>query len=193
MNALRFEHRQRTDLQTQTTVLSLLRDASDHDAFLLQTLAAVKSSFQIVTPWIILARTKEIGAFDAMQRAVDRGVNVEIFTDPQLNIGTFDEENGGQRQARLLADTKVLRETGITVNFVRQVHSKLIIGDDDIYCVGSFNWFAAQRTGPYVRHETSMLYRGPDLLAEIRTMRKSLLQRRILKAPYADSPTHESA
>ncbi|OXJ00416.1 MULTISPECIES: AAA domain-containing protein [Burkholderia] len=192
-NALRYEHRQRSDLQTRTTILSQLRDASDHDAFLLQTLSAVKSSFQIVTPWIILARTKEIGAFDAMKRAVDRGVKVEIFTDPQLNVGDVLKEDGARKEARLLADTKVLRDAGITVNFVRQVHSKLVIGDDDVYCIGSFNWFSAQRSGPFVRHETSMLYRGPDLLAEILAMRKSLLQRRISRAPYADSRTHKAA
>ncbi|MGF6758018.1 AAA domain-containing protein [Paraburkholderia sp. GAS42] len=185
-NALRFEHRQRSDLQTRTTVLSQLRDASDHDAFLLHTLSAVKNSFQIVTPWIVLARTKEIGAFDAMQRAVDRGVKVEIFTDPQLNIGEVSKEEGVRKEARLLADAKVLRDAGITVNFVRQVHSKLVIGDEDVYCIGSFNWFGAKRRGQFVRHETSMLYRGPDLVPEILSMRKSLQQRKILRAPYAD-------
>ncbi|CAG9229828.1 DNA helicase [Paraburkholderia caribensis] len=193
MNALRFEHRKRYDLQTRATVVSQLRDASDHDAFLLQTLSAVKSSFQIVTPWISLVRTKEIGAFDAMQKAVGRGVKVEIFTDPQLNIGDVGKEESARREARLLADTKVLRDTGISVNFVRLVHSKLVIGDEDVYCIGSFNWFGAQRTGRFVRHETSMLYRGPDLLAEILAMRKSLLQRRISRAPYVDSRTHQSA
>jgi len=193
MNALQFEHRQRLDLQTRTTVLSQLRDASDHDAFLLQTLSSVKSRFQIVTPWIILARTKEIGAFDAMKMAVDRGVEVEIFTDPQLNIGEVGKEEGARKEARLLADTKLLRDAGITVNFVRQVHSKLVIGDEDIYCIGSFNWFGAKRSGQFVRHETSMLYRGPDLLAEILAMRKSLLQRRISRAPYADERLRKSA
>lgn len=193
LNALRFEHRQRSDLQTRSTVLSQLRDASDHDAFLLQTLSAVKSSFQIVTPWIILARTKEIGAFDAMQRAVDRGVKVEIFTDPQLNIGEPGKEESARKEARLLADTKVLRDAGITVNFVRQVHSKLVIADEDVYCVGSFNWFGARRSGQFVRHETSMLYRGPDLVPEILAMRKSLLQRRISRPPYAESRTHKPA
>lgn len=193
MNALRFEHRKRSDLQTRSTVLSQLRDASDHDAFLLQTLSAVKSSFQIVTPWIILARTKEIGAFDAMKRAVDRGVKVEIFTDPQLNIGEPGKEESARKEARLLADTKALRDAGIAVNFVRQVHSKLVIGDEDVYCIGSFNWFGARRSGQFVRHETSMLYRGPDLVPEILAMRKSLQQRRISRPPYAESRTHKPA
>lgn len=185
-NALNFEQPQRPDLGTRTTAVSQLRDAEDHDAFLLRTLSEVKSSFQIVTPWVILARAKEIGAFDAMQKAVDRGVRVEIYTDPKLNIGDADRDEGGRKQARLLSDARVLRDAGVTVNFVRQVHSKVVIGDEDIYCIGSFNWFGAQRTGPYVRHETSMLYRGPELVQEILAMRKSLIQRRIQKAPYVD-------
>lgn len=185
-NALKFEQPQRADLETRTTAVSQLRDAEDHDAFLLRTLSEVKKSFQIVTPWVILARTKEIGAFDAMQRAVERGVKVEIYTDPKLNVGDAGKDEDARKQARLLSDARVLRDAGVAVNFVRQVHSKVVIGDEDVYCIGSFNWFGAQRTGPYVRHETSMLYRGPELVQEILSMRKSLMQRRILKAPYVD-------
>jgi hypothetical protein len=149
-------------------------------------LSSVKSTFQIVTPWIRLERAREIGAFDAMQEAIDRGVEVEIYTDPQLNIGDAGAEVKEKKLAQLLADVATLRNAGITVNFVREVHSKLVIGDEDIYCVGSFNWFSAQRTGQYVRHETSLLYRGADLVHEILAMRKSLLQRRISAAPFTD-------
>jgi len=192
-NRLQFEYRQRSDLRTRTTALSQLRDASEHDVFLLKTLAEVKGIFQIVTPWIILARTKEIGAFDAMKQAVDRGVKVEVYTDPQLNIGDVDKEEGARKEARLIADAKELRDAGMTVHFVRQVHSKLVIGDEDVYCVGSFNWFGARRSGQFARHETSMLYQGVNLLAEILAMRKSLLQRRILRAPYIEERPRKPA
>jgi PLD-like domain len=125
-----------------------------------------------------------------MQTAVERGVKVEIYTDPQLNIGDTRAEDSARKQARRLADARVFRETGIAVHFVRQVHSKLVIGDENTYCVGSFNWLGAQRTGQYVRHETSLLYRGSDLTGEILAMGKSLLQRRISTAPYAsDGPS----
>lgn len=188
-NALRFEHRQRADLQTRTTVVSQLQDAEAHDSFLLHTLSNVKSTFQIVTPWLRLERTKEIGAFDAMLTAVGRGVDVEVYTDPQLNIGDSGAATKERKLEQLLADARALREAGITVNFVRQVHSKLVIGDDEVYCVGSFNWFGAQRTGQYVRHETSLLYRGSDLTQEILATRKSLLQRRISTPPFSDAHT----
>jgi len=178
-NALKFEHQPRADLLTRGTTFVSLRDASDHDAFLLDTLAKVKTSFQIVTPWLRLQRTKEIGAFHAMCEAVRRGVEVEIYTDPQLNIGDAEGKDDVAKKTQLLAEAEVLRDAGITVHFVQKVHSKIVIGDDDIYCVGSFNWFSAQRTGQYVRHETSLLYRGANMAHEILAMRKSLLQRKI--------------
>ncbi|WP_246025063.1 AAA domain-containing protein [Paraburkholderia dinghuensis] len=185
-NALTFEHRRRADLQTTKTVVSQLRDAAGHDAFLLHTLSQVKRTFQIVTPWLRLERTKEIGAFDAMLEAIDRGIDVEVYTDPQLNIEDARADARKRKLTQLLADVRAFRDAGIAVTFVRKVHSKLIIGDDDVYCVGSFNWLSAQRAGEYARHETSLLYRGSDLLQEILAVRKSLLQRRILQTPYVD-------
>ncbi|WP_423372521.1 AAA domain-containing protein [Burkholderia sp. LMG 32019] len=195
-NALSFEHRLRPDLQTSGTAVSQLRDAAGHDAFLLDTLSRVEVSIQIVTPWLRLDRAKDTGAFDAMCEAVDRGVDVEIYTDPQLNIGDSGPEAGRKRE-RLLADTEVFREAGIAVTFVGRVHSKVVIGDEAIYCVGSFNWLSAVRSGAYARHETSLLYRGSGLLNEILSMRKSLLQRTITTGPFASkgrqpSPSEQS-
>ncbi|AIO68599.1 AAA domain-containing protein [Burkholderia oklahomensis] len=183
-NALSFEHRPRTDLQTRDTAVSQLRDAAGHDAFLLDTLSRVKACIQIVTPWLRLDRAKEVGAFEAMCEAVERGVDVEIYTDPQLNIGDAGPEAGRKRE-RLLADAEAFREAGIAVTFVRRVHSKIVIGDEEIYCVGSFNWLSAVRSGAYARHETSLLYRGSGLLNEILSMRKSLLQRTVTAGPFA--------
>ena len=49
---LNFEHRRRPDLKTPRTEIRHLRDAQQHDAFLLNALANVGAEIQIVTPWI---------------------------------------------------------------------------------------------------------------------------------------------
>jgi phosphatidylserine/phosphatidylglycerophosphate/cardiolipin synthase-like enzyme len=51
---------------------------------------------------------------------------------------------------------------------VNRVHSKIVIGDEGLLCIGSFNWFSATRDEKYKRYDTSMVYRGESLQAEIK-------------------------
>ncbi|MBO9745969.1 AAA family ATPase [Xanthomonas phaseoli pv. dieffenbachiae] len=175
-NALHFEHRTRQDLRGAGTAIHPLRDAQEHDTFLLDAFARAGREIHIVSPWIILERIEEIGALRAMRAATLRGVNVTIYTDPELNTGG-DPENRDEKRKTLHATAGILRDAGIQVAFVARVHSKVLIGDDDLYCVGSFNWFSARRDAQYARHETSLAYRGPGLTDEIEVMRASLRDR----------------
>jgi superfamily I DNA and/or RNA helicase len=49
---LHFEHRQRGDLATERTGISQLRDAREHDAFLLNVLTTVAREVHIITPGV---------------------------------------------------------------------------------------------------------------------------------------------
>jgi hypothetical protein len=68
----------------------------------------------------------------------------------------------------------------VEIIYVRRVHSKIVIADEDLLCVGSFNWFSANRDGAHARHETSMVYRGPNLSSEIKITKQSLERRRTI-------------
>ncbi|MEO6958412.1 MAG: AAA domain-containing protein, partial [Burkholderiaceae bacterium] len=150
-NALHFEQQTRQDLQATGADVRPLRDAQEHDTFLLEAIARATREIQIVSPWIILERIEEIGALGAMRSAVQRGVKVTIYTDPELNTG-----NSPEKREVLLSAARILRDAKVHVDFVARVHSKALIGDDDLYCVGSFNWLSASRDNQYARHETSL-------------------------------------
>ncbi|HHW4683539.1 MAG TPA: AAA domain-containing protein, partial [Xylella sp.] len=170
-NALSFEHLPRKDLQALSTV-HVLQDTQAHDVFLLETLKNVQRDIHIVTPWMIQRCIEDIGAFKAMQDAVERHVQVTVYTDLYLNTDAGKSKNK-RDQVFVTADT--LRKVGIQVNFVDRVHSKMVIADDDVFCVGSFNWFSASRyREDYVRHETSLVYRGYGLAGEREAKLKSL-------------------
>lgn len=175
-NALHFEHRIRQDLRGVGTAIHALRDAQEHDSFLLDAIARAGREIHIVSPWVILERIEEIGVLGSMRTAIQRGVKVTIYTDPELNIGS-DPESRDEKRKTLHATADILRDAGIQVAFVARVHSKVLIGDDDLYCVGSFNWFSARRDAQYARHETSLAYRGLGLTGEIEVMRASLRDR----------------
>ncbi len=68
---------------------------------------------------------------------------------------------------------------GIATMLANRVHSKIVIGDEGLLCIGSFNWFSATRDEKYKRYDTSMVYRGESLQAEIKTIYSSLEQRKL--------------
>ncbi|ALR08400.2 AAA domain-containing protein [Xylella fastidiosa] len=173
-NALCFQPLVRKDLQQVSTAVEVLQDAAEHDAFLLQALNKVQREIHIVSPWIIERRIQDIGAFKAMQEAVERQVQVTVYTDQDLNT---DDKKDTKKIAEVLQAARALRGVGIEVHFVDRVHSKMVIGDDEVFCVGSFNWFSANRSAMYAKHETSLVYRGRGLADERQTRLNSLRQR----------------
>ncbi|MFI8583160.1 AAA domain-containing protein [Ectopseudomonas khazarica] len=178
-NALTFDYQPREDLQTARTGLSHLHEAGEHDRFLLQTLKTARQQVQIVTPWVKLRGMQESGALDVMSEAVGRGVQVVVYTDLQLNIGISRASPKGAPEsiAEFRVAVEKLKSREVKVCVVNKVHSKIVMADEELLCVGSFNWLSAQRSGDFVRHETSMVYRGPDVSGEIAINRNSLVQR----------------
>ncbi|WP_252514452.1 hypothetical protein, partial [Escherichia coli] len=59
------------------------------------------------------------------------------------------------------------------------IHSKIVIGDDGLLCVGSFNWFSATREARYERYDTSMVYCGDNLKGEVEAIYNSLERRQV--------------
>lgn len=176
-NALSFPDMPRRDLATSRTGFRQLRDAQEHDAFLADLLSRAVHEVHIVSPWIRLACIEETGAMQAMAAAVRRNVRVVVYTDQGSNTAHPDASVREERRIQLHAAMGVLRAHRIEAVLLSKVHSKIVMGDADVYCVGSFNWFSAVRAAEGARHETSLVYTGPDLAAEIQAM-KSSLQRR---------------
>ena len=171
-NEMAFEVPFRTDLSRGIQTLETLRDAAEHDAFLLREIGKAQRRLSVVSPWINIATMKQVGFANAIAAACARGAKVEIYTDPSL---ARDRDRVGQD---MFAEAcEALTAVGATVHAVRQLHSKLVWADDDLLAVGSFNWFSAHRTGEFARHETSIVYRGKHLSREIQTLEDSLKAR----------------
>lgn len=174
-----FEHQPRQDLQTPRTGLTHLHEANEHDSFLKQTLEAARDQVQIVTPWLIGRTVQQSGALDLLSHAAQRGVKVSVFTDLWFNadIKPVQPDGDPKKIAQFIDAITTLQDRGVAVYLVEKVHSKIVMADEELLCVGSFNWLSAQRQGDYVRHETSMVYRGTDVNAELAVNRTSLRQR----------------
>ena len=178
-NALAFDFQPRVDLLTARTGLSHLHEFAEHDRFLLRTLETARQQVQIVTPWVKLRGMRESGALDAMVGTVQRGVQVTVYTDLRFNtdINPGRSEGNPGKIAEFKEAIAALKQHAVQVRVVNKVHSKLVMADEELLCVGSFNWLSAARSGDYVHHETSMVYHGPDVSSELTINRTSLARR----------------
>jgi phosphatidylserine/phosphatidylglycerophosphate/cardiolipin synthase-like enzyme len=149
-----------------------LRDAAAHDAFLRDVLARSLREVQVVTPWLTRHALVESGLIPALSAAVARGIALTVYTDHTLNAHRVARDRRAIADLARALDT--LREVGADLIEVFDVHSKIVMADNDLFCVGSFNWFSAARDGAYARHETSVAYKGPAVANEIAAMKASL-------------------
>ncbi|WP_299823009.1 AAA domain-containing protein [uncultured Jannaschia sp.] len=170
--ALDFAMEPREDLTRGDSQIEMLQHSDEHDAFLLSALRGEGRRYMIVSPWVVAGTIERTGLLDAMASARQRGADIQVFADPLLNTGPAA---GGLSQME--AVERRLSAIGVAVYRVSKLHSKIVTVDTALLCAGSFNWLSADRKGQYARHETSFVYRGPQLEDEIKTIRNGLARR----------------
>ena len=178
-NALSFDYKERKDLKTAGTKIYTLHGVEQHDNFLNQTFENTSKHITIISPWLTWQRLEQTGFLDSMIAACSRGINVTIVTDRSYNTEHNDFEKRKEKQQNFKAALEKLNALGIATKLVNRVHSKIVIGDDGLLCVGSFNWFSATREARYERYDTSMVYCGDNLKGEIEAIYNSLERRQV--------------
>jgi len=176
-NALNFEFQERKDLSATQTQITILHGVEQHDAFLNQTFGNIGKNITIVSPWLAWKKLEQTGFLASMIQARSRGIDITVVTDRNFNIEYTNDQKRKEKQQSLNEAVAKLDEMGITTKLVNRVHSKIVIGDEGLLCLGSFNWFSAAREDKYQRYDTSMVYRGEGLKSEIQTIYTSLEQR----------------
>ena len=179
-NELSFNYIAREDLTNSSNVDYLvLNGVKEHDAFLQNSIKNAQKEILIVSPWVRLAAIQSTNIFDIMEIAVKKGVKVSVYTDKQLNFSYCNNEKREKLDKELSQILTEFKNKGIEAKYVNNVHSKLLIKDNDLLCVGSFNWLGAQRQGKYVRHETSIVYQGKsnNIVNEIKLLKGSFESR----------------
>lgn len=176
---LTFDYQPRQDLHTARTGLEHLHQAHEHDCFLAATLQTARQQVQIVTPWVKLHWMEKSGAMAEMAASVARGVQVVVYTDFGFNTDVSRDKPQGDpaKVAEFRVAIEALRALNVQALVVNKVHSKIVMADEELLCIGSFNWLSASRSHKWMNHETSMVYRGPDVTGELVTHRASLAAR----------------
>lgn len=137
--------------------LELLTTTEEHDEFLSRTIDEAESELTVVSPWITKQGLERSDICRKIYAATKRGVEVTIYTDAQLNKARKENSRTGD----LFDDGShaALVASGAKIVFVRRIHSKLLVADRSVLCVGSFNWLSAAGRGRFKRQEISTVHR----------------------------------
>lgn len=166
---------ERYDLKGKETSTIFLHDAKEHDEFLLKVLGCASNRVLIMSPWL---KAHRLAPFkEAMRDAHARGVEVRIYTDLGFNTQALESE--AETRTRLARTIDEYADIGVDIRLVRRVHSKVLARDEDLICLGSFNWLSAVRevNDQYHNNESSIAYQGPQVADEIEVQEQALEQR----------------
>lgn len=175
-NAIEYPVLPRTDLIYSQPVTPLY-NAEAHDKFLIGAVNSALDEIHIVTPWIRKSFLENSAVLQCMADANSRKVAVRVYTDFDLNCQANNHQETKHKRKQLLSLRSWLQDYGIHLLFVKRVHSKIVMIDSNLLCIGSFNWFSASRQGPYVRHETSLVYNSSKVKRETEVIIGSLKSR----------------
>ena len=157
--------------------LELLTTTEEHDEFLTDTIAGAESELVVVSPWVTKQGIERSDFCRKIFIATQRGVDVTIYTDAQLNRARKENSRTGDlfddgAHAALVA-------SGAKVVFVRRIHSKLVVADRSVLCVGSFNWLSAAGHGWFKRQEISTVHRTGGIEKQKATLLGKLRERAV--------------
>ena len=173
---------QRKTVAPKTTMAHLNTLEAHRDA-LAGALREATSSVYITSPFLAEAAVLADDLPTLIGRAVQRGVKVTVYTDPQLN-----GMRNGEPKPSFLAARRLLEASGAEVHDVRGEHSKTLITDHAVLIEGSFNWLSAVRDerSAYRRRERSLRYEGEgvgELIQDILLDTKGRVVREVVEHP----------
>jgi phosphatidylserine/phosphatidylglycerophosphate/cardiolipin synthase-like enzyme len=136
-----------------------LRTLEDHRTTLRNALEHAAKRVIIVSPFLSAGAVKADRVDALVRSAVDRGVEVLIFTDRSLNMRSDGTENLASLEGRVM-----LEDAGAQVFIADRIHNKTLCIDDNVIIEGSFNWLSALRKNnhDHQRQENSLKLIGGD-------------------------------
>lgn len=141
-----------------------------HDAFLKKAFEEAKQRMVIISPWIIYSTIASNGYNQLLS---NKDIKITIYTDEKFNTYTQNKLDKRKEEEFYLTVDK-LKTLGVEIHIKNNIHSKIVIKDNDVMCIGSFNWFSAQRGGTYTNTEHSIVYQGENIKDEIESILRQL-------------------
>lgn len=159
---------QSLDVPRQSAAVCRLSTLEAHTDILRQALQTARRKVVIVSPFLSIRALESDHLLPLIQEAVERGVEVVVYTDHYL-----DKKNGLWKDESLQA-RRALVEHHVSLRVLKGIHNKTLVVDDRLLVEGSFNWLSARRNKDDARHECSILVQAPAAAACIDQLMQEL-------------------
>ena len=146
-------------LRSKTTHNTRISTLEDHQKVLAESIEQARDSVVIVSPFISIHAIKNDHLIPKIKNAVERRVNVTVYTDRFL-----DKSDSSLKQSSVQG-RRSLTDAGAKLKILNGIHNKTLCRDNDLLVEGSFNWLSAIRNtkNRYQRYEASICYQGEEV------------------------------
>lgn len=152
------------------TEVDRLSTLEAHREILRRAIQTARRRVVIVSPFLFLTALESDNLIPLIQEAVERGVEVVVYTDHYLG-----KEHGLWRADTLKA-RRVLVENHVSLRILKGIHNKSLAVDDCLLVEGSFNWLSANRDEEKARYECSIRVQFPAAATYIERLEQELSQ-----------------
>lgn len=152
------------------TEVDRLSTLEAHREILRRAIQTARRRVVIVSPFLFLTALKSDNLIPLIQEAVERGVEVVVYTDHYLG-----KEHGLWREDTLKA-RRALVENHVSLRILKGIHNKSLAVDDCLLVEGSFNWLSANRDEEKARYECSIRVQFPAAATYIERLEQELSQ-----------------
>ncbi len=152
------------------TEVDRLSTLEAHREILRRAIQTARRRVVIVSPFLFLTALESDNLIPLIREAVERGVEVVVYTDHYLG-----KEHGLWREDTLKA-RRALVENHVSLRILKGIHNKSLAVDDCLLVEGSFNWLSANRDKEKARHECSIRVQFPAAATYIERLEQELSQ-----------------
>lgn len=168
------------EIEEGKSTIKVLTTLDEHRTLLKEVLDQATKRVVIVSPYI---SSWALTADDIVETLQDKPLEISIFTDLKLD----QEYNNKTLKPNAKIGRRSLRKALVDFRVLNKIHAKILIKDDDLIAIGSFNWLSAVRdsNSQYSNHEQSILVQGSNAENLIETSLRGILSVTEIKTPYS--------
>jgi hypothetical protein len=126
-----------------------------HRKMLSDSFTIAKNRLVIVSPFISINALQSDNIGDKVNSAIKNNISIDIYADKNWI-------NEKVREYYVKPAIDLLKNSGVEIKLINNLHAKLLIIDDNIIVEGSFNWLSAKRNNKLSEQQfdSSILYKG---------------------------------
>tara|TARA_Y100000991_G_scaffold207776_1_gene186161 strand:+ start:554 stop:1111 length:558 start_codon:yes stop_codon:yes gene_type:complete len=140
---------------------TMITTYQEHVDCLKNAIQSAQEEIIIISPFLSYYRLNEV--MDLLLEAKDRGVNITIVTDRNLDR---DKNTGNLKDISQKA-RNILEEKEIFLLEVNRLHSKNILVDSKFFSCGSCNWLSFSSLMQYQNMESTMISFDSEVTSEM--------------------------